>query len=285
MYGYIYLTTNLINNKIYIGKHQCDHYDNKYYGSGTILEQTIKKYGKENFDNKIIDTANTQDELNQKEIYYIHKYKQEYKNECYNIAFGGDGRDTFSNKTDIEKAEFINKMTIINRERCNTADFKEKISTANKKRYEDPKVREEHSKKIKEYWTEDKCNEHKKLLKKYYQEHTRDYSFNNKQCVFELNDIYVEFESVKALRQYLIDQYHYNPDRRSFAKLMQQGKDGIPYKAFHSKFNYLNGMKIYYKQNKSVETIDDECNRVEQEISTCSKCETIDTIEDIVQSY
>lgn len=37
MYGYIYLTTNLLNNRMYIGKHKSDIYDKSYYGSGKIL--------------------------------------------------------------------------------------------------------------------------------------------------------------------------------------------------------------------------------------------------------
>jgi len=42
----IYKTTNLINGKYYIGK---DKYNNpSYLGSGFILYQAIKKYGKEN---------------------------------------------------------------------------------------------------------------------------------------------------------------------------------------------------------------------------------------------
>ena len=41
MIGYIYKTTNNINQKIYIGKHQSSEYDNKYFGSGIILMRSI----------------------------------------------------------------------------------------------------------------------------------------------------------------------------------------------------------------------------------------------------
>ena len=67
MIGYIYKTTNKINQKIYIGKHQSSEYDNRYFGSGKILRRAIEKYGIENFANEMIDTADTDEELNQKE--------------------------------------------------------------------------------------------------------------------------------------------------------------------------------------------------------------------------
>lgn len=74
MFGYIYLTTNLKNNKIYIGQHRASQYDTKYIGSGKLLKRAIKKYGKESFDNYVIDTAENQKELDNKEVYYIKKY-------------------------------------------------------------------------------------------------------------------------------------------------------------------------------------------------------------------
>lgn len=43
MYGYIYKTTNLINNKIYIGQHKHEKFDIKYFGSGYALVNAIKK--------------------------------------------------------------------------------------------------------------------------------------------------------------------------------------------------------------------------------------------------
>ena len=44
MYGYIYETTNLINNKKYIGKKVSSVFlAEKYLGSGRILKQSILK--------------------------------------------------------------------------------------------------------------------------------------------------------------------------------------------------------------------------------------------------
>lgn len=96
MYGYIYKIQNLTNNKQYIGKHKYPKckLDPNYITSGKIVSEAIKYYGKENFDIQIIDTAETLDELNQKEIYWIAYYNTRSRQHGYNIAMGGDGGST-----------------------------------------------------------------------------------------------------------------------------------------------------------------------------------------------
>jgi hypothetical protein len=42
----IYKITNIVNDKIYIGKHQTENINDTYFGSGVALERAIKKYGK-----------------------------------------------------------------------------------------------------------------------------------------------------------------------------------------------------------------------------------------------
>lgn len=94
MYGIIYITTNLINNKKYIGKHKCDSEEfDGYLGSGKALKNAIKKYGRKNFIREVLDIANSLGELNNKEIYYIDKYDAMKSEEFYNITNGGDGVD------------------------------------------------------------------------------------------------------------------------------------------------------------------------------------------------
>jgi group I intron endonuclease len=85
-YGYIYITTNKINDKRYIGQHKHKDWDYSYYGSGKYLKRAIKKYGIENFTCFPLMWAWNKDELNKLEIGYITHYKPEY-----NISTGGNG--------------------------------------------------------------------------------------------------------------------------------------------------------------------------------------------------
>lgn len=57
MDGFIYITTNKINNKKYIGKKKMKINAMTYLGSGKRLLKVIGKYGIENFERDIIDHA------------------------------------------------------------------------------------------------------------------------------------------------------------------------------------------------------------------------------------
>ena len=93
MYGYIYVTTNLQNNRKYIGKHKCsiDKINNNYLGSGKLLKQAIAKYGIGSFSKFIIDIAYDEKDLNTKEKYWISKFNACESRQYYNIASGGNG--------------------------------------------------------------------------------------------------------------------------------------------------------------------------------------------------
>ena len=92
-FGYIYITTNECNGKRYIGKHSHSSFDKHYYGSGTVLNNAIRKYGIECFSVRPIDWASSKDELNQKEIWWIDLFHANYRDndDWYNILGGGEG--------------------------------------------------------------------------------------------------------------------------------------------------------------------------------------------------
>lgn len=85
---YVYLTTNLINGKKYIGQHYGEVDDN-YIGSGSTLKKAINKYGKGNFKKEILCICATPEELDKKEIELIEEYQAIESDDFYNIAVGG----------------------------------------------------------------------------------------------------------------------------------------------------------------------------------------------------
>ena len=97
MYGYIYKTTDKTNGKIYIGKrHSSEFQGFKYIGSGLIIKNIKNKCEENNvslqerFNVEMIDTADTLEELNEKEIYWIEKLNARDSNIGYNMRKGGD---------------------------------------------------------------------------------------------------------------------------------------------------------------------------------------------------
>lgn len=87
---YIYKTTNLVNNKKYIGKHYGE-LDDSYLGSGKIFKDALKKYGKENFKKEILCIVKNNEEANLKEKEYIKLYDAVKRDDFYNLKEGGDG--------------------------------------------------------------------------------------------------------------------------------------------------------------------------------------------------
>ena len=112
MLGYIYKTTNLVNQHIYIGQHK-GIFDSTYLGSGKYLLRAVKKYGKNNFKINLIAIANSKDELDELEIKFIAIYKNaNNKNSIYNITKGGEsGSDTFINNPN--KEQIREKLSLI----------------------------------------------------------------------------------------------------------------------------------------------------------------------------
>lgn len=89
----VYRVTNLINGKIYIGKHMApkeDPLNESYLGSGIAINRAIRKYGKDNFKKEIIAVCETeQDALEiERDIVNIDFIKRE---DVYNASVGGYG--------------------------------------------------------------------------------------------------------------------------------------------------------------------------------------------------
>lgn len=101
----VYKATNKINGKIYVGKtynfekRKKEHiYD---IDNGLPFHKALKKYGVDNFEWEIIDTGITEEEIIEKEIYWIKEL-----NSCihfpnsngYNITLGGEGGTSWNSR-------------------------------------------------------------------------------------------------------------------------------------------------------------------------------------------
>lgn len=91
MYGYIYLTTNLIDGKKYIGRHKSGSFDPNYKGSGKALWNAINKYGWDNFKVELLEECESHEQLCDREITIIEMYNAVASENFYNITPGGDG--------------------------------------------------------------------------------------------------------------------------------------------------------------------------------------------------
>jgi group I intron endonuclease len=87
-YHFIYKTTNLINNRYYIGLHSTDNLDDEYLGSGTYLNRAIKKYGKPNFKREILEFHKSRKDVIIREKELVTLLEVQDAN-CMNMVRGG----------------------------------------------------------------------------------------------------------------------------------------------------------------------------------------------------
>jgi hypothetical protein len=95
------MITNNINGRKYIG---ADSNNNpSYFGSGVLIKQAIKKYGKENFTKTILEKCETVKDMYEKEIFWINKYNAVNDDIFYNLSEGGKGGNTLTNEITLNK--------------------------------------------------------------------------------------------------------------------------------------------------------------------------------------
>ena len=115
---WIYKITNIQNNKVYIGqtirpveqrfnRHMTDALNNIL---DTHFARAIRKYGKENFIIETIDKASTQEELNQKEQYWIRYYNSVEQGYNETDAISKCGGNTYKSKNNEEMSIIKEKI-------------------------------------------------------------------------------------------------------------------------------------------------------------------------------
>lgn len=143
MYGYIYKTTNILTEKIYIGQTCKQGKDFDYYfGSGTILKLSIKKYGIHNFTKEILRICKSQKELDVFEEIYIKRFDSINSKIGYNILSENPVGCGDKNPMKIESVKI--KNSILRRGKKASEEAKSNLSKALKGR----KLSEEHKNNI-----------------------------------------------------------------------------------------------------------------------------------------
>lgn len=94
-YHYVYIITNKINHKFYIGKHSTDDLDDKYMGSGTAINKAIQKYGIENFSKRILCFCDSAEDAYKVEEFLVTDNLIK-RDDCYNMMVGGVGGPTLN---------------------------------------------------------------------------------------------------------------------------------------------------------------------------------------------
>lgn len=122
MHYIIYKTTNLINGKFYIGKHQTKNLNDGYIGSGKLLKRAISKYGLDQFKTEIIEMCPTEAHMNLAERIYVVIDSEV----SYNLCSGGRGGFGYINENGLNHNN--KDLSVIRR----------KLSESTKRYFENP---------------------------------------------------------------------------------------------------------------------------------------------------
>lgn len=131
VFGIVYITTCLVNGKVYIG--QTIHWQDKsYLGSGVALCEAVKKYGRIKFKRKILKVCYNQKQLDAWEMIMIRKYNSTDKNIGYNVLSGT--ANEFGCGSPAKLPEVKEKLRQIQLGKRHSEETKRKMSEARKGR-------------------------------------------------------------------------------------------------------------------------------------------------------
>ena len=142
MFYIIYETVNKINNKLYRGCHITDDINDSYLGSGVAFNRALKKYGKENFDKKILCFCNSVEDMIEKEAEFVNE-SWVAREDTYNLQTGGLNYGILCKESKAKisnSVKLAHKKGLLNKNRTYTSlteDVKLKISETLKKRYQE----------------------------------------------------------------------------------------------------------------------------------------------------
>jgi hypothetical protein len=121
---YVYRIENLIDGKIYIGKHTTSQLEDGYMGSGKLLIKAIEKHGLENFKKTILGFFETEEEAFQYERSLVTEDFVKRK-DTYNLTCGGSGSWYAANSNEeLRKVKNKHAALLMNRTLWNDPEWK-----------------------------------------------------------------------------------------------------------------------------------------------------------------
>jgi group I intron endonuclease len=149
----VYKITNKINGKSYIGQTVQDfecRLSQHFSKSDTVIQKAIRKYGKENFEYTIIDNAESIEQLNSKECFWIKFYRTLTVQNGYNVKTGGSNA-----RLTLEEKKIVSKKT---KEAMNKPEVKAKLGRVWTKEEKEAKAKQMKGRKL--------SKEHKEAISK-----------------------------------------------------------------------------------------------------------------------
>ena len=115
-YNCIYMYTNKINGKRYVGQTKNFNKRHKQHimksSNKAPIDRAFNKYGKDNFEIKILaEDVPTQEKLNEYEKFFIKRYKTLAIENGYNIADGGSNGNPYAGKTEEEMKKIRDRIS------------------------------------------------------------------------------------------------------------------------------------------------------------------------------
>lgn len=146
----IYRFKNKVNGKVYIGqttkplrKRVIQHMTNSRPTTNvkkTYFHNALNKYGFENFDLDIIERCASQEELDEREIYWIAYYRSTDKKYGYNTDTGGRNGSLGRKLSKEHRA----KLLAANLGHHRSEETKKQLHSVHKAKWEDPEFRKTH---------------------------------------------------------------------------------------------------------------------------------------------
>jgi hypothetical protein len=283
---YVYKITNLTNNKYYIGVHSLlKDYNNTplndgYWGSGTLIEKTIRQEGRNNFKKEILKTFSTRGEAMEEEKRLV-TIDVVNSPDSYNQSLGGINNMKQMGYVVVRLKSNLDKIIKIPREEyyrykdlyIPTGHLKYYLKTKNmsKEELKDYKEKKQTSKRKEQIYKEEKISRTSKKLKykkvgrikilvnrdtlKIIKIHESEIDSNTLYNVWFPQYFLDKINNVFISEDYLIEKFNQRPNRLELSKSLGIARKSVEklfdyYKSidtqFNSKLSYDNG-----KRNRS----------------------------------